>query len=59
MCRTSAFYVFRCDSEEDTSCRGTLMRFKLIAYMLAVALLSVVAHGGEDDNQKKGRNPAR
>ena len=35
------------------------MRFKLIAYMLAVALLSVVAHGGEDDNQKKGRNPAR
>jgi len=29
------------------------MRFKVIAWMLAVALLSAVAYGGEDDNEKK------
>src|SRR5262245_43775681 len=29
------------------------MRFKVIACMLAVALLSAVAYGGEDDNEKK------
>src|SRR4249919_3330277 len=29
------------------------MRFKLIACMLVVALLSAVVYGGEDDNEKK------
>jgi hypothetical protein len=29
------------------------MRFKMIACMLAVALLSAVAYSGEDDNEKK------
>jgi lipid-binding SYLF domain-containing protein len=29
------------------------MRFKVIACMLAAALLSAVAYGGEDDNEKK------
>ena len=29
------------------------MRFKVIAGLLAVALLSAVAYGGEDDNEKK------
>jgi hypothetical protein len=30
-----------------------LMRFKVIACVLAVALLSVVAYGGENYNEKK------
>ncbi len=35
------------------------MRFKIIASILAVALLTVGAYGGEDDNEKKERKPAR
>jgi hypothetical protein len=31
------------------------MRFKIIASTLAVALLTVGAYGGEDDNGKKGQ----
>jgi hypothetical protein len=29
------------------------MKFKMIASILAVVLLSAVAYGGEDDNEKK------
>jgi len=35
------------------------MKFKMIASILAVVLLSAGAYGGEDDKEKKNRKPTR